>query len=398
MTARYDVVVIGGGIHGVGVAQAVAAAGHPVLVLERHALAHGTSSRSSKLIHGGLRYLESGQWRLVRESLHERAVLLSIAPELVRLMPFFIPVYRHTRRRAWQIRTGLALYALLGDLAADARFAAVRRTGWKQLDGLNTSDLQAVFRYFDAQTDDAALTRAVMASAANLGAELACPARFAGATRTAQGYRIRYTVAGQERECEAATLVNAAGPWVNEALALVEPVQAPLSLELVQGTHIVVPGKVTQGVYYTEAPADGRAVFVMPWTGGTTLVGTTETPYAGNPDGVLPLAHEVAYLQATLAHYFPGRESRVLSAFAGVRVLPAAAGGAFHRARETRLWTDDARAPRLVSVYGGKLTGYRLTATKVLRTLSANLPVRRVRADTATLALSPADAPVTEPC
>ncbi len=401
MTARYDVVIVGGGIHGVGVAQAAAAAGHSVLVLERHALAHGTSSRSSKLIHGGLRYLESGQLRLVRESLHERALLLSIAPELVRLVPFFIPIYADTRRRAWQIRAGLALYALLGNLAIEARFATLPRARWDSLDGLATNDLQTVFRYYDAQTDDAALTRAVMASAMSLGAKLACPASFVAATRLARGYYVRYRLAGQEHECETTALVNAAGPWVNETLALIEPAQTPLPLELIQGTHIIVPGRLTQGVYYAEAPADGRAVFVMPWIGATTLVGTTETPYAGDPDGVRPLTPEISYLQATLAHYFPGRETRVLSAFAGTRVLPAAAGSAFHRARETRLWTDDPRAPRLVSICGGKLTGYRLTAGKVVRLLSASLPTRRVRADTATLALSPVNAPATapvEPC
>lgn len=401
MTARYDVVVIGGGIHGVGVAQAAAAAGHSVLVLEQHALAHGTSSRSSKLIHGGLRYLESGQWRLVRESLHERAVLLAIARGLVRRVPFFIPVYRQTRRRAWQVRAGLALYTLLGDLRADARFAVLPPARWEGLDGLNTTDLQTVFRYYDAQTDDAALTRAVMASAADLGAVLACPARFAGASRVAHGYRVRYTLAGEECECEAAALVNATGPWVNETLGLVEPMQPALSLELVQGTHIVVPGHLTQGVYYTEAPADGRAVFVMPWSAGTTLVGTTESPYAGDPERVRPSAQEISYLQATLAHYFPQREARVLKAFAGLRVLPSAAGSAFHRARETRLWADDVRSPQLVSIYGGKLTGYRLTAAKVMRLLTATLPGRRPRADTATLALSPVDPPAAapvEPC
>jgi glycerol-3-phosphate dehydrogenase len=327
--------------------------------------------------------------------------LLSIAPELVRLVPFFIPVYKTTRRRAWQIRAGLALYALLGDLAADARFAALPRARWGGLDGLDTGDLQAVFRYHDAQTDDAALTRAVMQSAANLGAELACPARFMGATRLPAGYRVRYALAEQTRECEAATLVNAAGPWVNETLALIEPQQSSLSLELIQGTHIVVPGRVTQGVYYTEAPADGRAVLVMPWPAGTTLVGTTETPYAGDPGEVRPLEHEIAYLQAMLSHYFPRRETRVLAAFAGVRVLPRAAGSAFHRPRETRLWTDNAQQPRVVSIYGGKLTGYRLTAARVARLLTASLPAPRARGDTATLALTPVDAPAAapvEPC
>ena len=165
MTGQYDLVVIGAGIHGVGVAQAAAAAGYSVLVLEQTGIASATSCRSSKLIHGGLRYLESGQLNLVRESLRERDILLRIAPQLVQLVPFYIPVYRHTARRPWQIRAGLALYAVLGNLRRHAWFAALPRVQWGNLDGLATENLQAVFRYQDAQTDDAALTQAVMRSA-----------------------------------------------------------------------------------------------------------------------------------------------------------------------------------------------------------------------------------------
>ncbi|HUF80292.1 MAG TPA: FAD-dependent oxidoreductase, partial [Burkholderiales bacterium] len=135
---RYDVVVIGAGIHGAGVAQAAAAAGHSVLVLERKGVAHGTSSRSSKLIHGGLRYLESGQVSLVRESLRERAILLRVAPHLVQERRFLIPVYRDTTRPPWKIRAGLSLYALLGGLGRVNRFATIRSRDWSLLDGLDT--------------------------------------------------------------------------------------------------------------------------------------------------------------------------------------------------------------------------------------------------------------------
>ena len=179
---HYDVVVIGAGIHGAGIAQAAAAGGYTVLLLEQHAPAFGTSSRSSKLIHGGLRYLETGQFALVRECLREREFLLKLAPDLVRLVPFYIPVYRHTTRRPWQIHTGLSLYALLGGLGEHVRFTRVPRTQWDELDGIATHDLQAVYRYFDAQTDDAALTRAVLYSAQTLGATVKVPAEFLNAT------------------------------------------------------------------------------------------------------------------------------------------------------------------------------------------------------------------------
>lgn len=388
MSERFDVVVIGGGIHGVGVAQAAAAAGHSVLVLERSALAAGTSSKSSKLIHGGLRYLESMQLRLVRESLHEREILLRVAPDLVKLVPFHIPVYRHTTRPPWMIRAGLSLYALLGGLNEHARFTSRPRREWDALDGLDTCGLRAVFRYFDAQTDDAALTRAVMRSAQSLGARLECPAEFLGAERRPDGYRVRYRGAGGDRECEAATLVNAAGPWANIALARIAPAPSVRAIELVQGAHIVLDGAVHGGIYYVEAPRDRRAVFVMPWH-GATLVGTTETPFAGDPAAVRALDDEVAYLGETFARYFPQRPVAVRERFAGLRVLPAGSGRAFSRPRETIYHPDDAADPRLITLYGGKLTGYRAAARQVLRRLAHALPVRLPRAETAELPLVP---------
>src|SRR3984957_18551600 len=165
---EYDVIVVGGGIHGAGVMQAAAAAGHSTLLIEKCALASGTSSRSSKLIHGGLRYLESGQFALVRESLRERAIHLRIAPDLVHLKPFFIPVYDDTRRRPWQLKAGLSIYALLGGFDASTRFGSVPKREWAKLDGLETRGLDAVICYQDAQTDDARLTRAVVQSALEL--------------------------------------------------------------------------------------------------------------------------------------------------------------------------------------------------------------------------------------
>ena len=225
--APVDVIVIGAGIHGAGVAQAAAAAGYSVQVLEKTGIACATSCRSSKLIHGGLRYLESGQFGLVRECLRERDILLRIAPALVRLVPFHIPVYRATRRRPWKIRAGLSLYALLNRLQRPAWFTALPRRDWELLDGLATEDLQTVFRYHDAQTDDAALTRAVMHSAQILGAELICPGEFLGAQRTRQGYVVRYRTPQGEVECIGAALVNAAGPWAKAALARISPALPP---------------------------------------------------------------------------------------------------------------------------------------------------------------------------
>ncbi len=386
-TPAFEIVVIGGGIHGVGVAQAAVAEGYSALLLERQALGSGTSSRSSKLIHGGLRYLESAQFGLVRESLHEREILLRNAPELVRRVSFYIPVYSSTRRPPWMIRAGLSLYALLGGFSRYARFESVPRTHWKNLDGLDTRRLRAVFRYEDAQTDDTLLTQAVMRSAQTLGAELRCPGNFLSATRDETGFQVHYLDNRGEQICHTKSLVNAAGPWANAVLDRISPRPPILTVDLVQGAHILVEGDTYHGVYYVEAPSDGRAVFVMPWK-GNTLIGTTETSYDGDPGAVRARPEEIAYLQETWQHYFPHSRGRLLDSFAGLRVLPQGSRSVFHRSRETVLYPDDADRMRLITVYGGKLTGYRATAAKVMSLLRPSLPARTAVADTTKLNLS----------
>ncbi|MGD0489930.1 MAG: FAD-dependent oxidoreductase [Steroidobacteraceae bacterium] len=387
---EYDVIIVGGGIHGAGVMQAAAAAGHSALLIEKRELASGTSSRSSKLIHGGLRYLESGQFSLVRESLRERSVHLRIAPDLVELKPFYIPVYATTRRRPWQLKIGLALYAALGGFAAGTGFGSVPKREWAQLDGLDTRNLDAVIRYYDAQTDDAALTRAVVESARSLGGELALPATFLSASLEDDGVQVSFAQDGAATVCRARVLVNAAGPWATQVARAVTPaIQVP-AVDLVQGTHIVLPMSVTAGIYYVESPADGRAVFIMPWK-GATLVGTTETPYRGEPDQVRPLPEEEEYLLAVARHYFPSvagmTRADIRERFAGLRVLPAASEKAFDRSRETIFTADRDPHPRVLGIYGGKLTGWRAAAAQVLDRIGPSLAAKPRRAATDELVL-----------
>jgi glycerol-3-phosphate dehydrogenase len=386
MTGRFDVVVIGAGIQGAGVAQAAAAAGYSVRVLEKTGIAAATSCRSSKLIHGGLRYLETGQVRLVRESLREREILLRIAPQLVKRVPFHLPVYKNTSRSRLKIRAGLALYSLLGGFRRESRFDTVPRADWESLDGLDTAGLKAVFRYHDAQTDDARLTRAVLRSAQKLGAELLCPAEFLGGERSGDGWHVRYRGAQGKTECTCHALVNAAGPWVKLVLTRITPAVPLPDIELVQGSHVVVDGTLHRGVYYTEAE-DRRAVFVMPWRGGLTLIGTTETPYSGDPAQAAPRREEIDYLLRTYRRYFPHRDADVRDRFAGLRVLPKSPVNTFGRSRETLYVTDNEPKPRLVSVVGGKLTGYRAAAEKVVALLAPALPARARRGDTGRLQL-----------
>jgi glycerol-3-phosphate dehydrogenase len=434
--AHYDVLVIGGGIHGAGVAQAAAAAGYSVLVLEQGEVASGTSSRSSKLIHGGLRYLEHGQYSLVRECLRERSLLLKLAPDLVQLRPFFIPVYADSSRNRFVIRIGLMLYSLLGGLGVDTRFRRVPRREWSSLGGLKMENLRAVFQYWDAQTDDVQLTRAVMASARKLGVKLLTRTEFCAAksvvnaragdshtldsqsadsqiidSKSNERWEVRYRRADQntEHRCTASAIVNAAGPWVNAVLARLQPPVVPLDVTLVQGTHLVLEAELSHGIYYLESPRDKRPIFVMPWQisqqpdaantqpeiRSAILLGTTETAFSGDPATVRPLPEEQEYLLETYRHYFMRAGSsdniKPLAAFAGLRVLPGDADSASiahaSRPRDTVLQPDRMDRPRLVSVYGGKLTTYRSTAQKVLNMLVKGLPDCSPVADTACLPL-----------
>lgn len=392
MDHDYDVIIIGAGIHGAGAAQAAAAAGYSVLVVEQYdEPAQGTSSKSSKLIHGGLRYLETAEFHLVYECLKERTNLLRNAPHLVKLVPFHIPVYKQTTRRPWKIMLGLAVYSLF----SRKMFNQVKRGQWNQLDGLKTTGLDAVFSYYDAQTDDARLTRSVLASARALGAEVYMSTTLESARLVENGCEITIRQADRElaqsKKLSARVLINATGPWVNDVLKCIEPRPEQMEVELVQGTHIIVPGNVAHP-YYLEAPQDRRAVFVTPWK-NQVLVGTTENDYQGDPAKVKPLDSEISYLLDVYNHYF-GRDLKaddVIKAFAGLRVLPGGTGEVFKKSRDTYFVEDRPKKPRVITIYGGKLTSYRATSEKLIRKLSKVLPKRKRVADTKKLRLPVTD-------
>ncbi len=385
-TNHYDIVIIGGGIQGVAVAQAAAARGYSVLVLEKTALAAGTSSRSSKLIHGGLRYLESGQFRLVRESLQERTALLRLAPALVKLQPFYIPIYHQTSRDTFTIRAGLSLYALLAGFGKGAGFRSIPRSKWGELDGLSTRGLKHVFQYWDAQTDDQAFTQAMMHSAALLGAELRCPAEFTHAKISKEICEIEFLDNDQIYQCTASVLINAAGPWVNQAAERISPSPPTFPIELVQGTHLVLNGQLNSGCYYLESPQDRRAIFALPWK-QHILLGTTETIFKGAPEKASSSLAEEVYLLGCFRYYFPDHYITIRERFTGLRVLPKTASTPFSRSRETHLQCDHPQYPRVVGIYGGKLTVCRATAQKVLHTLRLTLPTRIPKADVTQLLL-----------
>jgi len=368
-----DVLVIGAGINGAAVARELARAGRRVIVAERSAPAAGTSGRSSKLIHGGLRYLEHGDFALVRESLAARRALLRDAPHLVRRTPFHIPVYADSRRGAWKLRAGLALYALCAGLGRADRFESLPREAWPLADGLEPRGLRAVLRYHDAQTDDAALTRWVLDDALAHGATLRCPWEVTVIALEPDGVRISGAGSAGPATLSVRCVVNAAGPWVARVAARVAPSLPPLAVDLVKGSHIELAPRPLAGVYYLESPDDGRPLFVMPWQ-GRVLVGTTEVPCDdARLDGPRPSAAEIAYLQRAVARRFPAwsRDGGLepVAAWAGIRVLPRAAGALNARSRELALAVDREQRPRFVSLLGGKLTTHAATATRVVERL-----------------------------
>lgn len=387
MKPDVDIIIVGGGIQGAGVAQIAALNGYSVLLLEKAEVGSGTSSKSSKLIHGGLRYLESFQFSLVRECLQERSLLLKIAPDLVKLQPFYLPIYRQSHRSSFHIHVGLQLYRWLTGNQPGNNFQTVPPAEWTTLDGLKTEHLQVVFQYWDAQTNDQLLTKAVMASAIQQGAELREHCEVTAIEIQPNAVQVAFEWEGRKLQKQAKILINCAGPWVNQLLTKVSPAIKPIPLSLVQGTHILLDLPSPHGMYYLEAPSDQRAVFVMPWE-GKTLVGTTETLFTGNPDDAVPLPAEIHYLQETFAHYFPGKSNALLHAFAGLRVLPASTKAAFHRPREAIIVADQLQHPKILTLVGGKLTSYRVNAQNLFQEITKQLPRKMRLKDTSNLSLT----------
>ncbi|MDO3388296.1 FAD-dependent oxidoreductase [Gilvimarinus sp. SDUM040013] len=387
----YDLAIIGAGITGAGVAQAAAAAGYKVVLLESSSVGGATSSASSKLIHGGLRYLESGQLGLVRESLLERELLLKLAPDLVTLAPLHIPVYRNSSRSPITIRAGLSLYHLLSGFSEHTRFSSLARHQWSELDGITTQGLRSVFRYFEAQTNDQALTHAVVQSAQKLGAELLLPATFQDAEIHKNGCEIRYTDNNDQHTLQARVLVNCAGPWAWKLNQRISPIPKLPNVDLIGGSHLLLP-PLLERHYYLESPTDGRAIFALPWQ-GKLLVGTTEIEHQGSPETVQCHPHEMHYLLNVLKHYFPHLHPLPSSAdsFAGLRVLPRSTSGAFGCSREVMMVADNPGKPKTLTLMGGKLTTYRATAEQALKRLYPSLPAARPIANTRSLHLTPAE-------
>lgn len=345
--------VIGGGINGVMSAWALAKRGHQVDIYERGELMGATSSASTKLIHGGLRYLEAGQFRLVREALRERLFWLNSAPDLVHRIELILPVYRWSRRARWLLRAGLFLYDHLAGKANLGRHRWLPATELQQkIPDLNSTDLLGGFAFFDAQMDDHALGLWAAEMARRSGTKIAICAMVQAVSTTAtlnlNGSTLSYDV-----------VINAAGPWA-EALLHQSGIASAHHLDLVRGSHLMLNRPVSHGLL-VESPHEERFCFILPYK-GKTLLGTTEVRQTLN-DPIECTPEEQAYLLNIYNHYIRAQvvESEISGKFAGLRPLIRSSA---NQSRATREYAIEVYG-RLLTIFGGKWTTAHALGEKV---------------------------------
>lgn len=384
----YDVAVIGGGVNGCGIARDAAGRGAHVLLLEAKDLASGTSSASSKLIHGGLRYLEHYEFALVRESLTEREALWAIAPHIIWPMRFVLPHVKGLRPR-WLLRLGLFLYDHLG---ARKRLPATQSVKLSQhpAGAALKPEFTNGFIYSDCWVDDARLVVLNARDAANHGAQVVtrCPV-----TRLERKEGIWHIDAGG-RAFQARAIVNAAGPSVLQVLSH-SPDKADYAMRLVRGSHIVVPKLFDHPYPYFFQLPDGRIFFAIPYEHDFTLIGTTDADHKSGLDHIEASKDEIAYLCEGASHFFQKavRPEDVVWAYSGVRPLVDDGSGKPEAAtRGYRLDLSDAEdGAAILNIYGGKITTYRHLAEEAVDRLAARLPLPANRHWTATKPLPGGD-------
>ena len=380
---RFDLLVIGGGIVGAGIAEAATAHGLDVALVERGDFAGATSSASSKLIHGGLRYLQLGDVRLVREAHQERRALMNVvAPHLVHRLPFVFPLYEHGPHRPWVVRTGVLVYSGLARARINGRISEQRAL--RLVPELRTEGLHSSALYADAWTNDGRLTLANIRAAADRGAAVL---NYAEAVAVdARGAEV--VVDGATVRIDARSIVNASGPWLDRVRQLEDP-GAPPSIRLSKGVHVVADGGEGWGAAVTIPHDKVRVSFAIPWE-GKLLLGTTDTLHDGAPEDVAVTDEDVRTILAEASVAI--RElGAVRATFAGLRVLPGGPGATANARRETVFTRGPAG---MVSVAGGKLTTYRRIALDALDHLGVRNLDRRPRPLPGAIGLSHVEWPV----
>ncbi|WP_133366610.1 glycerol-3-phosphate dehydrogenase [Qipengyuania sediminis] len=371
----YDLLIVGGGINGAGIARDAAGRSLRVILCEKDDLAAHTSSASTKLIHGGLRYLEQYAFRLVAESLRERAVLLAAAPHIIWPLRFVLPHERGMRPR-WLLRAGLLLYDGLGGRGRSLPRSRAVRLDRPPHRAMLQDRLTRGFEYWDCWVEDARAVVLAAMDARERGAEVLTRTRCAALERGRDRWRATLRSEGGERVIEARAVVNAAGPWVDHVAGLALGNAARPRARLVKGSHIVVPrGFVGEQAYILQQP-DGRIVFAIPYERDYTLIGTTDVAFAGDPDAVAISEEETDYLIAAYTRSFMSGIARdeIVHSFAGVR--PLYDDGAARASAVTRdyvLSLDAKGGAPLLSVYGGKITTFRRLAEAALKRLGPHL-------------------------
>jgi len=373
-----DVLVIGGGITGAGIARDAALRGFRTALVDKSDFGAGTSSHSSRLIHGGIRYLEHGAFRLVFEASHERRVLLRIAPHLVRPLAFLFPVYRGGRLPAWKLRAGMWLYDLLSS------FRNVRWHRWlgakkvrRVEPGLRERGLIGAALYYDAQADDARLVIATLRSAIRAGAMAANYVETTALLKPdgrVRGAVVRDVLTGETATIRANVVVNATGPWSDTLRRLDDPQAAPI-LRLTKGVHVTVPRRRVANEHAVTllSQLDGRVMFVLPW-GDLAYIGTTDTDADSSPDALRITTADVTYLLRSANAAFPDAHLTshdVVSAWVGLRpLLRADHANPSQVSREHQVF----ESPHgLISIAGGKLTTYRVMARDVVDRVAKRL-------------------------
>ena len=358
----YDLAIIGAGINGVAVAREAALRGLRVIVLDKGDFGSGTSAWSSRLMHGGLRYLEHGDLRLVHESLHDREALFRIAPHLVTPLPFVVPVFKHNHLPGWMFRIGMYLYdALSLGKSVPAHRALGKKAVRVELPGLNSDGLRGALRYYDGQVTYAErLVLETLLSAVRSGAEAMNYATVSDVVvenGSARGVRVHDDVADVDLTIGARAVINAAGPWADD-LTAGHGIERMIGGT--KGTHLIVdpfPGAPDVAIYY-EARSDNRAILVIPWN-GRYLIGTTDDRFSGELDAVAGTPEERDYLLAETNSLIPGAHltpASVLYTYSGVRPLPYRATGSTGSIPRSHLILDHPQVAGLISIVGGKLT------------------------------------------
>jgi glycerol-3-phosphate dehydrogenase len=365
-----DILVIGGGINGVGIARDAVGRGHKVVLVEQHDLASATSSASTKLIHGGLRYLETFEFRLVREALIERERLLGIAPHIIRPLQFVLPHVEGLRPR-WQIRIGLFLYDHIGGRRRLPSSRGVRIAGTPLGSSLIDS-IRYGFAYSDCWVDDSRLVVLNAVDASERGAKIWTRTSFVSAKRVGKTWEAQLLdgKSSVTKTIKARSIVNAAGPWVEDILKTVPDARSTSQVRLVKGSHIVVP-RLYEGAHaYMLQNPDGRIVFTIPYEDDFTVVGTTDVPFDGDPTKPAINEGEIDYLCQTVNRYFkhPLATSDVRWSYAGIR--PLSDDEETNASKVTRDYKLEVNGERgeapLLSVFGGKITTYRRLAEAAL--------------------------------